>query len=233
MNEQTYLNMQKNHYENQAQEWSLQNRDPVVGSYDLHNNWEDYNQYLFKNFDTAHLTALEYGCGPGRNIIKFNNRFSRIDGVDIAQNNLEKAQINLSANNINNSILYLCDGKNIPVDDESYDVVFSVICLQHIACYDIRFSIFSNIKRVLKPNGYFCFQMGLGGRPGYFTTADYYENAFDATSTNSGHDVSIENEDYLKDDLITKLGFKNYQSDIRPTGPGDTHANWIWVQVQK
>ena len=139
----------------------------------------------------------------------------------------------MSANNINNSNLYLCDGKSIPIDNDSYDVVFSVICLQHIACYDIRFSIFSNIKRVLKPDGYFCFQMGLGGRPNHNNTANYYENAFDATSTNSDHDVSVENEDYLKDDLLNKLGFKNYQSDIRPTGPGDSHANWIWVQVQK
>ena len=49
----------------------------------------------------------------------------------------------------------------------------------------------------------------------------------------NGYHCEIENEDYLKDDLLNKLGFKNYQSDIRPTGPGDSHANWIWVQVQK
>ena len=36
-----------------------------------------------------------------------------------------------------------------------------------------------------------------------------------------------------KDDLINKIGFKNYKSDLRPTGPGDNHRQWIWVQTEK
>jgi ubiquinone/menaquinone biosynthesis C-methylase UbiE len=233
MDLQNYLNMQKAQYEYDASTWSLENRNPVVGSYDEHNNWSDYDTYLFKDFDTTGLVALEYGCGPGRNIIKFNDRFSQIDGVDIAANNIEKAKLNLTHNNIIGSNLYVCNGKSIPIADNTYDVVFSVICLQHIACYDIRFSIMSDIKRVLKPGGRFCFQMGFGGKPSGYTVAQYYENAVDATVTNSGHDVSIEDENNLKDDLLNKLGFTNYKSDIRPVGPGDSHNNWIWVQVEK
>ena len=33
--------------------------------------------------------------------------------------------------------------------------------------------------------------------------------------------------------LLNKIGFKNYKSDLRPTGPGDNHRQWIWVQVEK
>ena len=84
---------------------------------------------------------LDYGTGPGRNIIKFNNRFKRIDGVDIGKTNIENAKINLKSAGIEDSNLYVCDGKTTPVDDESYDVWFSVICLQHIGSYDIRYSI--------------------------------------------------------------------------------------------
>jgi len=233
VNLQSYLDMQKKNYDQDASNWTLDNRNPVVGSYDQHNNWEDYNNYLFKDFDTSGMFALEYGCGPGRNIIKFNNRFSRIDGVDIATNNIEKAKLNLNHNNIFNSNLYVCDGKSIPVDDNTYDVVFSVICLQHIACYDVRFSIMSDIKRILKPGGRFCFQMGFGGKSNNHTVSQYYENAVNATVTNGGHDVSIVDENNLKDDLVNKLGFTDYRSDIRPVGPGDNHKNWIWVQVQK
>jgi len=233
MNLQTYLDMQKKNYDQAASKWTLDNRNPVVGSYDEHNNWEDYNNYLFKDFDTSGLVALEYGCGPGRNIIKFNNRFSRVDGVDIATNNIEKAKLNLNHNNIFNSNLYVCDGKSIPVDNDTYDVVFSVICLQHIACYDVRFSIMSDIKRILKPGGRFCFQMGFGGKSNNYTVSQYYENAVNATVTNGGHDVSIVDENNLKDDLVNKLGFTDYKSNIRPVGPGDNHKNWIWIQVQK
>jgi SAM-dependent methyltransferase len=233
MDLESYLNMQKNFYEQDASTWTLDNRNPVVGCYDKHNDWSDYDEYLFKEFDTSGLVALEYGCGPGRNIIKFNNRFSRIDGVDIAVNNIEKAKLNLNHNGIAIPNLYLCDGKSIPVEDSVYDVVFSVICLQHIACYDIRFSIMSDIKRILKPNGRFCFQMGFGGKSDQWVFCQYYDNAVNASFTNGRHDVSIVDENNLKDDLVNKLGFTDYKSDIRPVGPDDNHKNWIWIQVKK
>jgi ubiquinone/menaquinone biosynthesis C-methylase UbiE len=228
-----YLRMQKSWYEDDASKWTIDNRDPVVGSYDGHNNFQDYETHLFKDFDTTNLTAIEYGCGPGRNLVRFSQRFARVDGVDIAETNLDKARENLSHNNITGSNLYLCDGKSLPVEDASYDVVFSVICLQHICSYDIRFSIMQDIKRVLKPGGYFCFQMGYNGKRRDTPSSEYYDNMFDTNTTNGGYDVSIYNEDVLKDDLINKLQFTNYKSDIRDTGPGDSHGNWIWVQVQK
>jgi ubiquinone/menaquinone biosynthesis C-methylase UbiE len=233
MSEQQYLDMQKSVYEGLASQWALDNRDPVVGSYDAHNEWADYDTCLFKDFDTTNLVALEYGCGPGRNIVKFNDRFQRIDGVDIAENNLFKAKINIENANSKPSTLLLCDGKSIPAADDSYDVVFSVICLQHIACYDIRFNIFQDIFRVLKPGGYFCFQMGFGGKPDPTIVCYYYANSYDAGTTNGFFDVAVTSEDQLKKDLLEKLSFKNYKSDVRLTGPGDGHHNWIWVQVQK
>jgi ubiquinone/menaquinone biosynthesis C-methylase UbiE len=230
---QEYLTLQKTYYEQIAEDWSLENKDAVVGSYDAHNSWTDYDTFLFKDFDTAGLTALEYGCGPGRNIIRYGNVFAQVDGVDIANTNLEKAKINLKHNGITTANLYLCDGKSIPVDDSKYDVVFSVICLQHIACYDARFNIFLDAFRVLKPGGKFSFQMGYGGRVDG-GNANYYDNYGDENYMSSGgYDVSVTDEQDLKKDLLEKIGFFDYKSDIRPTGPGDSHRNWIWVQVQK
>jgi ubiquinone/menaquinone biosynthesis C-methylase UbiE len=232
---EAYLNMQKRQYNNDAQSWNLSNRNPVVGSYDEHNAWADYDVFLFKDFDTSDKVAIEYGCGPGRNLVKFNSRFAQIDGVDIAQNNIDKAKVNLEFNEVSNSKLFVCDGSSFPVESESYDVVFSVICLQHICCYDIRFKILQDAFRVLKPGGHLCFQMGFGGKPERINmpTSNYYDNSFDAATTNGWHDVAIYDEDCLRKDLVDLIGFKNYKSDIRNVGPGDTHENWIWVQVQK
>jgi ubiquinone/menaquinone biosynthesis C-methylase UbiE len=225
--------MQNNYYDEYASQWSLSFRDPVVGSYDAHNNWPDYDTFLFKDFDTKGLVALEYGCGPGRNLVKFSNRFERIDGVDISDVNIEKAKINLEHNGIHGSNLYVTSGDNLSmIEDNTYDVVFAVICFQHICSHEIRFSILEDIHRVLKPGGKLCFQMGYGGKEGV-PTAGYFDDVFDAASTNGHADVSIANEADIQQDLTEKIGYINYKSDIRETGPGDNHRNWIWVQVEK
>lgn len=227
-----YLQMQQTQYNWDASRWSLSNRDPVVGSYYQHNSFSDYDEFLFKGIQTNNMIALEYGCGPGRNMIKFHDRFTQIDGVDISEVNKEKAAINLEAHEIPFPNYYITSGDNIPTGDSNYDLVFSVICLQHICVHEIRYSIMKEVHRVLKYGGYFCAQMGYGGKTNNDAVAEYYENNYNATGTNGFHDISITNEQNLIDDL-TQIGFKNYSSDLRPVGPGDNHRNWLWFRVQK
>lgn len=234
MSEEKYLNMQRNLYNRAASKWSLSQRDPVVGSYNAHNAWSDYDEFLFKDFKTTELIALEYGCGPGRNLIRFNNRFKRIDGVDIGKINIEKADINLADANISGADLFVCDGKSIPSDDKQYDVVFSVICFQHICCHSIRYKILEECFRVLKSGGKLCFQMGYGGKPNHpnIRVSSYFEDATNARGTNGMYDVSVTDIADIESDL-SKIGFEDFKYDLRPVGPGDNHANWIFIQVEK
>lgn len=51
-----YTVMQQSQYERHANEWSLQNRDPVVGLFDQHNAWKDYDDFLFKGVGGGRLT---------------------------------------------------------------------------------------------------------------------------------------------------------------------------------
>lgn len=233
MNKEEYLKMQREIYNNLAHQWELWDRDPVVGYYDEHNAYPDYDTKLFRDFDTSGKIALEYGCGPGRNIIRYKDRFARIDGVDISVVNLVKARENLAVNGVNNYNLFLTSGDTIPTPDNIYDVVFSVICLQHICSHTIRLNIMKEAYRVLKPDGYFCFQIGIGLRWSCKTFAEYFEDAYHAKDTNSGYDVVIRYEEDIRGDL-EDIGFQNYSSCIGDPLPRElVHKNWLWVQVQK
>jgi ubiquinone/menaquinone biosynthesis C-methylase UbiE len=233
MKQDKYSEMQKRFYDSDASNWSITNRDPVVGSFDYHNNWADYDNFLFKDINTQDKIALEFGCGPGRNIVKFNNRFKRIDGVDISQINLDKAREWCKHNNIPNDFnLIVNNGKDIScIESNTYDVVFSTICFQHICVYNTRFSLLTDFYRVLKNGGNLCMQMGYGFEPNKNTSA-YEENYYDAISTNGYYDVRVENPDQIKNDL-EKIGFSNFSFDIRPVGPGDNHPNWIFFRASK
>jgi hypothetical protein len=47
-----YTQMQLNQYNELANQWSEENRNPVVGTFDLHNQWTDY-EILFERISGA------------------------------------------------------------------------------------------------------------------------------------------------------------------------------------
>ena len=245
LNRIDYLDMQQQVYEKGAKKWLAGNADAIIGNHKVHTASPFYDEYLFKGLETSNLIALEYGCGPARNLINWKDRFSRIDGVDF-QPVIETAKENLTRHDIPFPNLLTTQGDNIPCEDNIYDVVYSVICLQHICVHEIRYSIFKEIYRVLKPGGFFCAQMGMGrqdeiGQNFYLNGSlnKYLDNNFEATKTNGGADCSVEDEQLLINDLES-IGFNNYISDI--TQPVTTnnivsrkvkHDKWIWFKVKK
>jgi SAM-dependent methyltransferase len=226
-----YTQMQLNQYNELASQWSEENRDPVVGTFDLHNEWKDYENLFNFIPNTKDKIALDFGCGPGRNSVRYKDTFKRIDGVDISPINIEKARIYSFRNLIFANKFYVCNGIDLDgIQSDTYDVVFSTIALQHICVYDIRKSYFKEFHRVLKEGGTFTAQMGFGS-PSPMTVG-YYENYYDAPISNRGCDVCIERPEQLEADLL-EIGFKNFQYKICEVGPGDCHPNWIFFNVTK
>lgn len=228
-----YTKMQQKLYEKEASQWSLSNRDPVVGSFDKHNNWADYDKYLFKDLkaDPKESLMLDFGCGPGRNIVKYNSKFKQIDGVDLAQNNLDNAVKWIQYNNCKQGNLYKNNGTDLQeIADNTYDVLMSVICFQHICVYDIRKNYLKEFNRVLKPGGLLTMQMGFGTN--HPESVDYYENFYNAPGSNGQADTRVENPDQLNKDLA-EAGFTNFNHYIAEVGPGDRHSNWIFFNATK
>jgi ubiquinone/menaquinone biosynthesis C-methylase UbiE len=228
-----YANMQLSSYNYEAHQWSIDNRDAVVGTFDLHNEWADY-EYLFIDLpDTKNMNVLDFGTGPGRNLVKYANRFKTIDGVDICQKNIDNAKLWIEHNNLDSSkfTLYTCNGTDLDnVPNDRYDLVMSTIVMQHICVYEIRKNYFKEFFRVLCSGGFISIQMGFG-IPSPLSVS-YYENYYDASSTNRGCDVAIGNPDEIKRDL-EEIGFTDFKYHIRPTGPGDCHPNWIYFTARK
>lgn len=208
--------------------------DFVAGSWQQHDAWPDYETYLMRYVPRdASWLALEYGCGPGRNIRRWNSWFVRIDGVDISKRNLENAQRFLQGSIPAEKMphLYLTEGMNCgEAPRESYDFAFSTICLQHICVHEVRFSILQSIFHCLKPGGRLSAQMGFGVPSP--NTVPYAANHYAATGTNRSCDVAVSSPNEIEDDL-RKIGYTTCESWIRPVGPGDVHPQWIFFTAVK
>jgi len=229
-----YLNMQRNYYEGEAHHWDTIHKDRVVGWFNEHNAWEDY-EFLFKDTpDLENKICLDFGCGPGRNMVRYFNRFKRIDGVDIASTNLEKAKFWIATNNLpDTSKFFECNGLDLSnIEDNQYDLIISTICMQHICVHEIRLNYFKEFYRVLKPGGQVSIQMGFGDNTRATETSEYHHNNYGTKYTNGGCDVKVRSTEQLENDLVP-IGFNDFHYYVRPTGPGDRHDNWIFFNARK
>ena len=233
-----YQKMQKTAYDNYAMLSRVEPgnllEDHVVGSWLLQNSWEDYETFLMKYIPVnSGLIALDFGCGPGRNISKWQNRFNRIDGADISKENLKNAEVFLK-NQIEESKMprfFETSGMDCgEINDDTYDFIFSTICLQHICSHHIRYSILMDMYRILKPGGRISLQMGFGTPSPQ--TVGYFQNNYAAVGTNRTCDTEISTPDEPLGDLEA-IGFINFEYWIRSVGPGDLHPNWIFFTATK
>lgn len=216
-------------------DWELRTSNPqLIGFLPAHNDHKDYD-LMFEDFgDLSQLTVLDFGCGPGRNLVKYHSTFARIDGIDISQMCLDRAAIYLQhpphAVPPNKYTLYKTNGVDLrEVLDNKYDLIMSTICMQHISVHEIRYNIFKDMLRVLKPGGWITIQMGYGERIG---GVEYYVNFYDAEKTNGYCDVRVREPGQLEKDLA-EIGYTNFQFTLRPVGPGDGHTCWIFFRAQK
>lgn len=97
--------------------------------------------------------ALEIGCGGGRLLAAAAAVFNKVIGIDI-HNNLSLVSSELHTRSIENFELIQNDGKTIPLPDDTVDIVYSYIVLQHVEKIDIFNHYLEETHRVLKEKGF-------------------------------------------------------------------------------
>ncbi len=93
------------------------------------------------------LKVLDLGSGIGATDQFLAQRFSALHGVDVGEGVVEKAA---KANPTVDYKVY--DGKIVPFPDGTFDLVFAICVLHHVALAD-RDGLIREMKRVTKPGG--------------------------------------------------------------------------------
>jgi ubiquinone/menaquinone biosynthesis C-methylase UbiE len=94
---------------------------------------------------------LDLGCGDGNTARYMCQYFPSVKyhGIDISKQSINVAKKRC----LEGCDFQLYDGCNIPYADESLDVVF-MACVMHHVPVENRVNLLSEVRRILKPNGF-------------------------------------------------------------------------------
>ena len=82
--------------------------------------------------DVRGKTILEYGCGNGENTVVLANRGAKIIALDISAELLAIARKRLAVNECCDVDLLLGSAHDLPLADESVDIIFGMAILHHL-----------------------------------------------------------------------------------------------------
>ncbi len=106
---------------------------------------------------TGRGAALEIGCGIGRVLQHLAPRCHELHGIDISAEMVEQARRRLA--HLSNVHVHVGNGYDLgPLDDESFDLVFSQFVFQHMP-KTTAYNYFVEARRVLRPDGLLRFQV--------------------------------------------------------------------------
>lgn len=116
--------------------------------------YSETDQELFRILDAFNVrdkAVLDFGCGDGHHAVEISDMGARhVMGVDISKAMIQRAKAHEAAGKPINFTLY--DGKTIPCEDETFEIVMSNFVLHNIS--DTQ-SILTELHRVMKPGGQF------------------------------------------------------------------------------
>jgi SAM-dependent methyltransferase len=176
---------------------------PTILAHEAHN--------LIKNNSITNI--LELGCGQGRDSLFFANLGYNVVATDISENAINFLKTIKDEENIENLELYLHNTLNsFNFSNLKFELIYSNLTLQFFDLKQLS-QIFSNIKKIMKPNSFFLFSTK---KPG-----DKYFNFGNKISENSFEHKGIIRFFFNKSELENIL--KNHFTII--SFEDDSHVN--------
>jgi ubiquinone/menaquinone biosynthesis C-methylase UbiE len=100
---------------------------------------------------------LDFGCGVGRMTRGFSGHFAFCTGIDVSDKMVGLART-FNAD-VPHCEFFASQSSTLPFADNSFDLVFSVLVLQHLPTKDAILNFISEFVRVAKPGGAIVFQV--------------------------------------------------------------------------
>lgn len=123
------------------------------------NNKEDYIIYLIHKltYDYAlqfvqDKIVLDFGCGSGYGSASIADSCKHIIGIDISEEAIDYAKSNYQNERLSFQLIKDTNIEKLPFPENSFDTVLSFQVVEHVRNTD---AYFSEIHRVLRPDGYF------------------------------------------------------------------------------
>lgn len=150
--------------------------------------------------------VLELGCGAGNDSIGFSQAGHTVLATDFSEVAVSKNSERFK--DIPNLTFEVLDmNEPMSLSDNEFDVVYARLSL-HYFTDEVTRKIFSEIHRVLKPNGYLCFICKSTNDPLYGKGTEIEEDMFE----HNGHIRHFFSEDYAKSLLENKFTIEKLES---------------------
>lgn len=110
---------------------------------------EHLGRYMAMDTIVSGRDVLDIASGSGYGTKHISMSAKKVYGVDVSEEAIEYAKLHYGAKNVQYKV---GSGTNIPLDDDSVDVVVSMETIEHIEDQE---SFLKEVRRVLRPDGVF------------------------------------------------------------------------------